>query len=140
MTPDMSLWTAGFGGLLIGLAASGLLYCNGRIAGISGIAASLLRRPHASNHWAYLFLLGLLTGGLLLRLITPQAFPDTYNQAPLVLAVAGLLVGYGTRLGNGCTSGHGVCGLARRSLRSLIATLCFMATGMLTVYLTRLVA
>lgn len=124
------------GGLLIGMAATLLLFLNGRIAGISNIVGGLwLARP-GDLAWRWWFVAGLLAGGLTLALAQPQAFgqsPSSLGQ----LAVAGLLVGTGACLGNGCTSGHGVCGLSRRSLRSLIATLVFMATAMVTVYLTQ---
>ncbi len=123
-----------FGGILIGSAASGLLLLNGRIAGISNIAAGLLPPWDADARWRFAFFLGLLTGGVLLAFAYPGAFSPPPRSLP-VLAIAGLLVGLGTRIGRGCTSGHGVCGLARRSARSLAATVTFMAAGVITVYL-----
>ncbi|WXA86080.1 YeeE/YedE family protein [Pendulispora rubella] len=132
-------WTALVGGALIGLSASILLLLNGRIAGISGIVGGLLRPVHDETSWRVWFLVGLLTGGLALSLLHPAALGAT--PVPMAWAVAGgLLVGFGTRLGNGCTSGHGVCGLSRLSVRSLVATLTFMATGALATYLVRHVA
>jgi uncharacterized membrane protein YedE/YeeE len=124
------------GGLLIGLSATLLLLLNGRIAGISNIAGGLWSPARGDAAWRWFFLSGLLAGGVGLRVFNPEAFGQ--SDASLVqLGMAGLLVGLGTRLGNGCTSGHGVCGLSRRSLRSLVATLVFMGTGMTTVYLVR---
>ena len=122
------------GGVLIGAAASALLLLNGRIAGISGIAAGLVSPPNSETPWRLFFVLGLLTGGGLLLVAYPAAFPVAASQPLPQLAVAGVLVGVGTRVGNGCTSGHGVCGLSRRSPRSLVATLTFMATGAATVF------
>lgn len=130
-------WSALAGGLLIGLAASLLLLLEGRIAGISGILGGLLRRcAQGEAGWRIAFLAGLIGAPLLYSLFAtlPESRFDVGN---LGLIVAGLLVGYGTRLGAGCTSGHGVCGLSRGSIRSLAATLTFMATGFATVYVTR---
>lgn len=124
------------GGLLVGTAAALLLWLNGRIAGISNIFGGLWQAPKGDAAWRWAFLLGLLAGGLCLLPFATTAFgpPQTSLGG---MALAGLLVGFGTRLGNGCTSGHGVCGLSRRSLRSLAATLTFMLVAMLTVYLKR---
>lgn len=124
------------GGALIGLSASLLLLFHGRIAGISGIIGQMLRANVPDRAFRFAFLLGLLAAGLAARFLKPELLgaPVTGNMA--VLAGAGLLVGYGTRLGGGCTSGHGVCGLSRLSLRSLVATLTFMATGFATTYVT----
>lgn len=125
------------GGVLIGSSALVLLALNGRIAGVSGIVGGLLARPSAETPWRVGFVAGLLGGGLVVRVL----FDDPYrglDATPLVvLALAGLLVGYGASLGNGCTSGHGVCGVSRLSPRSIVATATFMATGALTVYLVR---
>lgn len=123
-----------FGGILIGAAASGFLLFNGRIAGISGILAGLLPPQGEDAQLRLAFVFGLLGGGLLLLFAHPTTFGAPSCSLP-ILAVAGLLVGLGTRIGNGCTSGHGVCGLARRSVRSLVATSTFMATGAITVYI-----
>ena len=123
------------GGVLIGGAASGLLLFNGRIAGISNIVAGVLSPRPRDTLWRVCFLLGLLAGGVLLLVAYPAAFDVSHPRSLPVLATAGLLVGLGTRISNGCTSGHGVCGLSRRSVRSLAATVTFMATGALTVYL-----
>ena len=123
------------GGMLIGLSASILLLCDGKIAGISGIAGGLLSPIKGDTLWRALFLLGLLTGGFLFRLIAPQVFAITLSRSTGTLIAAGLLVGFGTRLGNGCTSGHGVCGISRFSPRSVVATITFMITGIVTVYI-----
>lgn len=123
------------GGALIGLAASLLLVWNGRVAGISGIVGGLLRPAPGEVAWRVAFLGGLFAGGVVLSVVDPMAL-EVRVPAPLgVIVLAGLLVGYGTRLGNGCTSGHGVCGVSRLSPRSLVATATFMLTGALTVYL-----
>lgn len=123
------------GGVLIGVAAGLLLLFTGRIAGISGILGGLFVRP-GDRDWRVAFLLGLVAGGVALVALSPGSF-----SAPLVsrpaLVVAGLLVGVGTQLGSGCTSGHGICGLPRLSLRSLAAVLTFMLTGGLTVFALR---
>lgn len=126
------------GGALIGLSASILLLFNGRIAGISGIFAGLLAPQRGDTGWRVAFVAGLVLGGLALFLAAPAMFAVTYDRTLPMVAVAGLLVGLGVRLGAGCTSGHGVCGLSRLSPRSLVATLTFIATGALTVVLVRL--
>lgn len=137
---DFSFALPLLGGALIGLSASLLLLANGRVAGISGVVASLLAPVKGDISWRAQFLGGLLAGGLLLAWSRPGTFalpaPLDGGRA-LLLASAGLLVGFGSRLGSGCTSGHGVCGLSRGSPRSLVATLTFMATGILTVFLSR---
>ncbi len=130
-TPLASL----IGGMLIGLSASMLLLFNGKIAGISGIIAGTLSPAKNDTLWRIVFVAGLLVGGFLLRLLSPQTFVIGITRSWSALVVAGLLVGFGTRLGNGCTSGHGVCGLSRFSQRSLLATVTFIATGALTVYI-----
>ncbi len=123
------------GGALIGLSASALLLFNGRIAGISGIVGGLVQPRRGEIAWRVAFLAGLLAGGLLLAWRWPQAVAPRATGLPGVLMVAaGLLVGFGTQLGNGCTSGHGVCGLSRLSPRSLVAVVTFMATGMLAAF------
>jgi len=129
-TPIPSL----IGGAMVGLSASMLLLFNGRVAGISGIFGGLLTRRPSDVGWRVFFLAGLAVGGVLMALIHPAAFPLAPARSAPVIALAGLLVGYGTRLGNGCTSGHGVCGISRMSARSLVATIVFMATGALSVF------
>jgi uncharacterized membrane protein YedE/YeeE len=123
------------GGLLIGLGAALLLLANGRIAGVSGILGGLLRPARGDIGWRLAFLLGLLAAPL--GWLALQAMPPAQiDHTPALLAVSGLLVGLGTRFGSGCTSGHGVCGIARLSPRSLVATLCFMVAGFVTVFVT----
>jgi len=125
------------GGALIGIGSALLLFFNGRIAGISGIMNGVLIAPSGDKSWRLLFLAGLIVGGLLVQWIMP-GFNSPRQGFPLgLLAVGGFLVGFGTRMANGCVSGHGVCGIARLSLRSLAATLTFIAAGMLTVYVLR---
>jgi len=133
----MSGWIGALtGGVLIGLSATLLLWLNGRIAGISGIVNGLTSAPVTDRGWRLAFLAGLLlAGGLVLHVVA--AAPPREHFPRMTLVVAGLLVGIGTGIGNGCTSGHGVCGLGRLSLRSLIAVLVFMATAMLTVFVVR---
>jgi uncharacterized membrane protein YedE/YeeE len=133
-TPGSAL----LGGLLIGVATSMLWLINGRIAGISGIVGGLLQPTPGDVGWRMAFVAGLGLGGLSLATWYPEAFASAVVRPWWVVAVAGLLVGFGTRMGSGCTSGHGVCGLSRFSPRSLVATLTFIATGALTVALTRL--
>lgn len=129
--------TGVIGGLLIGLSASALLWLNGRIAGISGIVNGALARPGKDTNWRWLFLLGILGGAAIeFWLIPAQRAFDTGLSWPVFL-LAGVLVGVGTRLGGGCTSGHGVCGLGRLSMRSLVATVTFLVTGVLTVFIVR---
>ncbi len=123
------------GGILIGLSASLLLLSDGKIAGISGIVGGLLSPVKKDTGWRLLFVLGLLTGGLLFRLVAPEVFTIGITRSTSVLMLAGLFVGFGTRLGNGCTSGHGVCGISRLSPRSLLSTLTFIVTGAITVYI-----
>ena len=120
------------GGVLIGLAAAVMLLGLGRIAGVSGIAAKAagLGGSGIARSGAWMFVMGLPLGALIVMLATGGI--EASFAHPITLAIAGLLVGVGTRLGSGCTSGHGVCGLSRRSLRSLLATASFMATGFLT--------
>lgn len=129
------VWLQGLaGGLMIGASAAGLFWLLGRIAGISGILGGLMQAGAAGDRaWRVLFLAGLLVAGML---AAPAPTLPAGTGTPL-LVVAGLLVGFGTRLGSGCTSGHGVCGLGRLSLRSLAATLTFMAAGFVTVFLLR---
>lgn len=130
-TPLASL----LGGVLIGLSASAMLLLDGKIAGISGILAGALKPVRDDTLWRICFLGGLLAGGLLLRALLPSAFDFGIIRPLPLLAIAGLLVGFGTRLGSGCTSGHGVCGVSRLSPRSLVATATFIFTGALVVYL-----
>lgn len=131
-------WSALGGGVLIGLAATALLLVNGRIAGISGILSGLLRAP-GDRAWRFVFVAGLLLAPVALHFFAPGIGVPAPAEAPdaRLLLLAGLLVGVGTRLANGCTSGHGVCGLAWLSLRSLAAVAMFMGTAMAVVFVVR---
>jgi uncharacterized membrane protein YedE/YeeE len=130
-------YTALGGGLLIGAAAVLLLYLNGRITGISGILNGALARQPGDTAWRVAFIVGMLGGGGAFWWLTPHAFVPRQGFPIGLLLVAGFLVGFGTRLGSGCTSGHGVCGLGRRSLRARVGTINFVGCGMVTVYVTR---
>jgi len=129
--------SAALGGLLIGAAALLLLLLNGRVAGISGILGGALRAPRDDLAWRGAFLAGLVIAPLAYAALGGGAVPVTITASPVVLVLGGLLVGIGTRLANGCTSGHGVCGMGRLSLRSLVATLVFMAVAVITVLVMR---
>jgi uncharacterized membrane protein YedE/YeeE len=124
------------GGLLIGSAATLLLWLNGRIAGVTGMVTGLLVKPSASQAWRLLFLLGLVIGSAAYA-VWGAATPVRHGFPVWLLVVAGLLTGFGTAQANGCTSGHGVCGLARFSLRSLVATLTFLGVAILSTYVLR---
>ncbi len=125
------------GGLLIGISATLLLLFNGRIAGISGILGGLITTSGAERFWRLAFVLGIVTGALAFHLIWPSFYQPRVNFPIWLLALGGFMVGFGTRMGNGCTSGHAICGIARFSVRSIVATLTFMASGFITVYLIR---
>ncbi|WP_287739961.1 YeeE/YedE family protein [Diaphorobacter sp.] len=133
-------WSSLAGGMLIGLAAALLIVLLGRIAGISGIVGALLQRSSwasvANWGWRAAFVIGMVVAPLVWQLIAPLPSMEMPSN-PLVIVLAGLLVGFGTRLGSGCTSGHGVCGLSRLSLRSLAATLTFIGAGAATVFVVR---
>ncbi|HEY3891967.1 MAG TPA: YeeE/YedE family protein [Bradyrhizobium sp.] len=125
------------GGALIGLAAASLMLLTGRIAGVSGIFGGLLALRPADQGWRIAFVAGLIAAPLLATLAgAPLPVPAMTSNLALV-AIGGLLVGFGSRMGNGCTSGHGVCGSARLSVRSIAATLIFMATAVITVAIVR---
>ncbi|MCR8915943.1 YeeE/YedE family protein [Marinobacter panjinensis] len=129
-------WSALAGGIIIGLSATAFILLNGRIAGISGILGGLLTPQKRDVLWRVAFLAGMLAAPLLWMMIAELPAIEIKASYP-ALIVAGLLVGIGTRYGSGCTSGHGVCGLSRLSVRSLTATLTFMAAGFITVYIIR---
>jgi len=129
-------WPALVGGVLIGVSAALLILLNGRIAGISGILGGLLKPAKGEIAWRAAFVIGLMGAPLIYMLFSALPRPQI-DAGYVVLVVAGLLVGIGTRYGSGCTSGHGVCGLSRLSLRSLVATLVFMGAGFLTVFVLR---
>lgn len=121
------------GGGLIGLAVTLMLLFNGRVTGISGIISASLTKPATDVYWRWLFLAGLLLGGTIMAMTRPELFANVSGRSTILILVAGLLVGYGTVMGSGCTSGHGVCGMSRMSVRSAVATVTFMLFGFLTV-------
>jgi hypothetical protein len=129
-------WTATSGGVLIGIAAAVLIIFNGRIAGISGILAGLLAPQKKETLWRAAFILGIVATPLVWSLFATLPAIQIDAGYPLLI-IAGLLVGIGTAYGSGCTSGHGVCGMSRLSLRSVVATISFMFAGFLTVYIVR---
>lgn len=129
-------WSSLAGGILLGLASALYILLNGRVLGISGILGGLLRPQKGDAGWRLAFIAGLLVAPTLWGLFWPAVIPRIEAGWP-VLVIAGLLVGWGTRYGSGCTSGHGVCGLSRLSPRSLVATLAFMGAGFATVFLIR---
>ncbi|WP_228714940.1 YeeE/YedE family protein [Acinetobacter pullicarnis] len=132
----MTWFTAWVGGLILGVAVLGYLFVNGRIAGISGLMAQALNSKTRSKSPALWFLLGLMLVPMLYAAIQqPQV--KMMTTSPFLLIVSGLLVGFGTRLGSGCTSGHGICGISRLSKRSMVATCTFIAAGAACVWITR---
>ncbi|MEI8403049.1 MAG: YeeE/YedE family protein [Alcaligenaceae bacterium] len=132
-------WTALSGGLLLGLASALFILLNGRNLGISGILGGLIPPKPTDAFWRLAFLAGLFSSPWVFKAIAPSTMltAPRIDAGVLLLIIAGLLVGLGTRYGSGCTSGHGVCGLARLSSRSLIATLAFMAAGFAVVFIAR---
>lgn len=130
-------YSALIGGALIGLAAALMLLLSGRIAGVSGIVGSLLRPARGDWGWRLAFVAGLVVAPLLVQWATDKPVSITIDSNLALLVSAGLLVGFGTSLGSGCTSGHGVCGISRLSPRSILATVVFMAAGAATVYVMR---
>jgi uncharacterized membrane protein YedE/YeeE len=129
-------WASLAGGIILGIAAALFILLNGRVLGISGILGGLVKPKAGDTGWRVAFVAGLIAAPLLWRLFAPLPVARVDASIP-VLVIAGLLVGWGTRYGSGCTSGHGVCGLARLSPRSLAATLAFMAAGFVTVFIAR---
>jgi len=123
------------GGILIGLSATILLLALGRIAGICGISFSLFRAETKDKSWRLLFIVGLVAGTLAVHLFSDISVPLPPTDNIFLLIAGGFITGFGTQLGNGCTSGHGVCGISRLSVRSIVATLTFMSAGFITVYI-----
>ncbi len=132
-TPLASL----LGGVLIGASASLLMWLNGRVAGISGIWAGVVVPRRGEFAWRAVFVAGLVVGGVLIHLVRPDLMTYTLSRSWWAVALAGVLVGVGSRVGSGCTSGHGVCGLSRGSQRSLVSVATFMTTGVLVVYVVQ---
>ena len=125
------------GGALIGLSVSLLLLFNGRMAGISGIMNGLFSSPKKEEIWRGLFILGLILGAVIFQLLTNNSLIVRQGYPILLIILGGFLVGVGTRMGSGCTSGHGICGIANFSIRSITATITFMLSGMVTVYILK---
>ena len=123
------------GGILIGFSASMMLLFSGRIAGVSGIFGGILFQQGKERAWRLSFITGLIFGGILLYAINAEFFENSSGRGLLAVNIAGFLVGIGTRVGGGCTSGHGVCGIGRLSVRSIVATVTFVFAGMLAVVL-----
>ena len=125
------------GGAIIGIAVTLMLLFNGRVTGISGIIASSLSKPSKEGLWRWMFLAGLIAGGFLMHELRPDFFVNLSGRGLALVTTAGILVGYGTVMGSGCTSGHGVCGISRFSVRSAMATITFMFFGFLAVQVVR---
>lgn len=125
------------GGALIGVAVTVMLLFNGRVTGISGIIGGALSYAKKDWLWRFTFFLGLAMAGALLRVGRPEALVNASDRGLTTVILAGLLVGYGTLLGSGCTSGHGVCGISRMSVRSILATIAFILAGMVSVFIMR---
>jgi uncharacterized membrane protein YedE/YeeE len=136
-TPGFTPLAGLLGGALIGLASAALLLANGRIAGVSGILGRCFLPERGDIAWRLAFLAGLPLGAALATRLAGDVHGFAITGSPVLLVAGGLLVGFGTQLGSGCTSGHGVCGIARGSRRSIVATLVFMATGAITVFVMR---
>ncbi|GHY98043.1 YeeE/YedE family protein [Vibrio cholerae] len=127
-------WDSLIGGMLLGISATLMLLMNGKIAGISGILTGLLTPKSRDFAWRLLFVVGMICGGVIGVKLFGHAVPTDFGVSGIVLATAGLLVGVGTRLANGCTSGHGICGIGRFSKRSIVATCVFMVVAAITVF------
>lgn len=134
---DFTPLSALLGGALVGLSASLFLLTHGKVAGISGLYGGIFRRAMPDRPLRIAFVVGLVVSGVIVRLVWPAAFESRWTAALPLAIVAGLFVGFGTQLGNGCTSGHGVCGISRLSVRSLVATGTFIAAGIVTTLLSR---
>lgn len=133
-------YTAFSGGILIGLSVTIMLLFNGRITGVSGIIAELLTPKVGEWLWRLVFLIGMISGSTLFVYLFPETFTPRTGFPTSLLVIGGLLVGFGTKLGSGCTSGHGICGIAQLSPRSIIATVIFMFFGAVTVFIIRHIA
>ena len=127
---------ASIGGILIGISAALLLWANGRIAGVSGIAGQISLSKKGDLHWRTLFLIGLILGVILYRSAGGSLIDIEINPSFPTIIVAGFLTGLGTKMGNGCTSGHGICGIAQRSIRSILAVAIFLSVAVMTVFIT----
>jgi hypothetical protein len=137
MFSDINWMAALAGGILTGLGATLLLWLNGRIAGVSGVLNGAINPAAPDKGWRWMFLLGVVGGGLIYELGFSSTPTPVYALLPVAMILGGFLVGYGARMGNGCTSGHGVCGLGRLSPRSFAAVATFMTAAIATVYVIR---
>lgn len=137
MFENVQFHTAILGGGLIGLSSLILFAFNGRIAGICGMAFSLMATTFKRNIWRMVFLVGLVMGSLAYHYVSGAPFPQGPDTSFPLLIAGGLLVGFGTSMGNGCTSGHGITGISRFSLRSIVATICFMASAIITLFIVK---
>ncbi len=133
---EFNVWSSFLGGCLIGLSAFMLMFISGRVAGCSGILANAILGASGQRMWRLMFILGLVVAPLLTA-SSAYTLPEHYNFDWSILIIAGLLVGIGTSMANGCTSGHGICGLGRLSKRSIVATCVFMSSAVITVYISR---
>lgn len=133
---DFTPVASAIGGALIGLAGAIYLLTHGRIAGIAGIYGGIVRRE-SDSRGRWFFLAGLVVAAIVIRLVRPEAYASAWTASLPMALVAGLFVGVGTQVGNGCTSGHGVCGISRLSMRSLVATITFIAAAAVTVFVVR---
>lgn len=127
------------GGVLIGIAVSLMLLFNGRVTGISGILGGIVKPQKNDLFWRIAFIGGLISGGFILYILKPSSFIQNSSAMKIDYIIAGLFVGLGTLLGNGCTSGHGVCGISRLSIRSIVATLVFITFGIISVLIFKYV-
>ncbi|GAM57194.1 probable transmembrane protein [Vibrio ishigakensis] len=127
-------WDSLFGGMLLGVSALLLLLFSGKIAGISGIVSGALKNQAGDRVWRWLFIIGMVLGGILGVVAFSADIPTVYDSSLWVLLLAGFFVGFGTKIGNGCTSGHGICGIGRFSTRSIVATCVFMLVAGITVF------
>ncbi len=134
---EFNWMTALGGGILIGLSSVILLAFSGRIMGVSGMVNNLVTPTPGGTTWRLYLLGGMMLGGALYEYVLAPSPTPAFGFAPVAMIIGGLLVGFGTRMGSGCTSGHGVCGLGRLSPRSLVAVVTFLSTGILTVYIVR---
>ncbi len=125
------------GGAIIGIAVTIMLFLNGRVTGISGIINGIFSFQKFDTLWRFTFVLGLFLGGIILNIVRPESFQGALNLDTSNTIIAGLLVGFGTILGSGCTSGHGVCGISRLSIRSIVSTATFIAAGVIAVVILR---
>ncbi len=137
MTPSFTPVSSTIGGVLLGIAASTLLLANGEVCGISGILGGAAFARRGDRAWRLVFLAGLLVGGAIVAWAYRPALALASEQSIWLAGLSGVVVGIGTRMGDGCTSGHGLCGIARISGRSIVATIVFMATGAATVFVLR---